>query len=136
MSSSNPRSTPPAHRAARGRLGETLAALFLESRGYTIVAKNLRVARHEIDLLAERGETLVAVEVKWRREGALEAAPGEAWRSAQRTRLHAAVLGAMAVVPRGMLRPWRIDLVAIEERRDGWTLVHRPGAWTPGDSCW
>ncbi len=126
----------PPSSAARGRLGESLAEQFLVSRDYTIVARNLRIARREIDLVAERGELLVAVEVKWRRQGSLETRPGEAWRAPQRARLHAAVLGAMAVVPRGTDRPWRIDLIEGDEFPDGWRLTHRPGAWSPGASCW
>lgn len=123
-------------RAARGRLGETFAALFLESRGYAIVARKLRAGRREIDLLAERGTLYVAIEVKWRRRGAVETAPGEAWRHAQRARLHEAVLSAMERVPEGTRRPWRIDLIEIEESGEGIRLTHRPGAWSPGGSLW
>ncbi len=43
------------------------AARFLEARGYRIVARNVRAARVEIDLIARRGPTLVFVEVKSRR---------------------------------------------------------------------
>jgi putative endonuclease len=47
--------------------GEELAARHLESRGYTIVARNYRCAHGEIDLIAAQGEYLVFVEVKTRR---------------------------------------------------------------------
>jgi putative endonuclease len=116
----------------RGPLGESLAQLFLESRGYVILGKNLRVGRREVDLLAERGRMLIAVEVKWRREGGAD----EAWRRPQRARAGEAVLGLMERWPGAAERPWRFDLVAIEESARGWTLVHRPGAWSPGDSFW
>lgn len=120
----------------RGLLGEALAQLFLESRGYTILAKNQRAGRREIDLIAERGTTLIAIEVKWRRERAGEAPSAEAWRHAQRARASEAVLSLMEQWPRGSQRPWRFDLVAIEERANGWTLIHHPGAWSPGESYW
>lgn len=128
----------PAHaqRAGRGRLGESLAAQFLESRGYAILARNYRAGRLELDLIAERGELLVAVEVKWRRRGRFDDAAGEAWRRPQRARMHAAVLAAMAIIPDSARRPWRLDLIAIEESAEGWQLIHRPGAWSPGDSSW
>lgn len=119
----------------RGILGEALAQLFLESRGYVILAKNQRAGRREIDLIAERGTLLIAVEVKWRREREGTAAV-EAWRRPQRTRAGEAVLSLMEAWPRGAERPWRFDLVTIEERASGWTLVHHPGAWSPGDSFW
>ena len=47
-----------------GREGETRAARFLESRGYRIVARNVRADRVEIDLVARRGTLLAFVEVK------------------------------------------------------------------------
>jgi putative endonuclease len=51
---------------ALGRDGEALAATFLERRGYRIVARNLRIARGEIDLIAYDGAVLVFIEVKGR----------------------------------------------------------------------
>lgn len=50
-----------------GREGEARAARFLETRGYRIVARNVRADRVEIDLIARRGGLLVFVEVKSRR---------------------------------------------------------------------
>jgi putative endonuclease len=49
-----------------GKLGETLAANFLQANGYTILARNWRVNRIEIDLIARLDDTLVFVEVKTR----------------------------------------------------------------------
>jgi len=47
--------------------GEARAARFLESRGYQIVARNVRADRVEIDLIAKHRDRLVIVEVKTRR---------------------------------------------------------------------
>ena len=127
-------STSTAHE--RGALGESIAALFLAARGYRVLARNLRHQRREIDLVAERGELLVAVEVKWRRAGTAFEGTAHAWRAAQRRRAGAAVLLAMATFPRGDERPWRFDLVLLEEDPNGLRLVHRRGAWSPGDSFW
>ncbi len=56
--------------SAAGRAGENAAASFLEEAGLRIVARNVRSARGEIDLVAVDGETVVFVEVKsWRRYG-------------------------------------------------------------------
>lgn len=119
-------------RHARGRAGEEIARLFLETRGYCVVAQRFRAGRRELDLIVERGEQLVAVEVKWRRSG--EAV--DAWRPAQRARAAAAVYEAMDRLVGGRDRPWRLDLIAIEERADGIALTHRVGAWSPGGSFW
>ncbi len=53
---------------AAGRRGEDLAHRFLRSQGYTIVARNYRLASGdaEADLIAWEKDTLVVVEVKSR----------------------------------------------------------------------
>ncbi|MBC9928034.1 MULTISPECIES: YraN family protein [unclassified Leucobacter] len=51
---------------ALGDHGEELAASYLEERGYQILARNWRIARGELDLVALDGDTIVAVEVKTR----------------------------------------------------------------------
>lgn len=50
-----------------GRLGEDLAARYLESQGWRVVGRNLRDGRREVDLAVFRGGTLAVVEVKTRR---------------------------------------------------------------------
>ena len=113
----------------RGPLGETLAELFLVSRGWEVRGRNLRAGRREIDLLVQRGDTLALVEVKWRRGGGA----AEAWRRPQRERAGEAALALMESWP---AKAWRFDLVTIEEEARGWTLRHHPGAWSPAGSCW
>jgi putative endonuclease len=49
-----------------GRRGETLAALFLNLKGYRIVARRVKTPVGEIDLIARRGRLTVFVEVKAR----------------------------------------------------------------------
>ena len=47
---------------------ERKAGAYLESLGYKIVTYNYRCRLGEIDLIAKEGETLVFVEVKYRRD--------------------------------------------------------------------
>ena len=49
-----------------GRFGEWRAAWFYRLRGYSIIARNLRLRSGEIDLVVERGATIVIAEVKTR----------------------------------------------------------------------
>lgn len=43
-----------------------MAAKFLEGKGYRILDRNWRSGKHEIDIIAQDGETIVIVEVKSR----------------------------------------------------------------------
>lgn len=47
-----------------GQSGEILACQFLKSKGFRILARNLRFKFGEIDILAEKGEDVILVEVK------------------------------------------------------------------------
>ena len=50
----------------KGQKGEALAAEWLIGRGYTLLHRNWRFARYEIDIIATRDETLHFIEVKSR----------------------------------------------------------------------
>lgn len=64
----------PDPRHALGRRGEDAAAEFLRRGGMDVLARNVRTAFGEIDLVAMDGGVVVFVEVKTRRgAGALEA---------------------------------------------------------------
>ena len=49
-----------------GRMGEASAAAFMESLGYTVVGRNVRVGHSEFDLICRKERELVFVEVKTR----------------------------------------------------------------------
>jgi putative endonuclease len=49
-----------------GKLGEDLAAHYLETQGYLIMGRNFRVRYGEIDIIAIQNNVLVFVEVKTR----------------------------------------------------------------------
>ncbi len=55
----------------KGTLGEIAVAYYLEALGYEILCRNFRTRGGEIDIVAEKGETLCFVEVKTRRLGAM-----------------------------------------------------------------
>jgi len=65
-------STPTDLRGRLGGTGEELAARHLEARGFEILARCARTALGELDLVAFGEQTIVFVEVKTRRVGALE----------------------------------------------------------------
>lgn len=55
-----------AHHNDLGKRGEVLAANLLLEKGYKILEKNYRFLKAEVDIIAQKENTLVAVEVKTR----------------------------------------------------------------------
>ncbi len=58
-------------RRARGEAAEALAARYLIERAHRIVARNARVGRLEIDIVAERDGEYAFCEVRSRRDGSI-----------------------------------------------------------------
>jgi len=53
-------------RASLGRRGENAAARHLVRKGYRILARNLELGNYELDIIAQKGDTIAFVEVKTR----------------------------------------------------------------------
>lgn len=51
----------------KGKIGENFAQKYLLEKGYEILAKNYRYSRFEIDIIAQKDEILVFIEVKYRK---------------------------------------------------------------------
>lgn len=49
-----------------GTIGEELAAAYLLDKGYVILERNFRFQKAEIDIIAQKGDVIVIVEVKTR----------------------------------------------------------------------
>ncbi|NDK56891.1 YraN family protein [Pontibacter fetidus] len=58
--------TPINNHIRTGQLGESMAQLYLQEQGYTILEKNYRYKRAEIDIIAQKDSLLIFVEVKTR----------------------------------------------------------------------
>ena len=95
-----------------GDFGERVAAHHLEGKGYTILERNWSVKEGEIDLIAQKGEDLVFVEVR-SRQGNAYGSPEESIVGRKATRVLAAVDAYMQSHPDAP-HYQRIDLVALE----------------------
>lgn len=56
------------HSQKIGRLGEDVAVRYLESKGYSIWARNFRCKAGEIDIVASKNGAISFIEVKTRRD--------------------------------------------------------------------
>jgi putative endonuclease len=122
----------------RGRLGEDVAADYLEARGWRIVARNWRDGPRELDLVACRGGVLAFVEVKARRRGG----SGQALEAIGRTKRRDLERAARAWLGRGdrveemRCSPpsiIRFDAVIVRlDPRGRHRVEHLPDAWRPG----
>ena len=109
----------------RGRVGEALAAAYLELVGCRCVARNVRLAGVEVDLVVDDGPSRVLVEVRVRSRGDYGGASATVVR-AKRERL---VRAALALEQQGVRHP-RVDVVAIDLTSSGATLTHHRNAVT------
>jgi putative endonuclease len=103
-----------AEREAAARAGadaEAYAARFLEAKGLRVIARNVRSRFGEIDLVCREGETLVFVEVRYRRSASYGGAAASIT-AAKRSRLVAACEGYLATLP--STPPCRIDAVLVQ----------------------
>ena len=123
------RGDPRANRRAAYRWGlsaETVAAMALRLKGYTILERRFRVPSGEIDLIARRGRVVAFVEVKAR--GSLDAAI-EAITPRARHRIGRAASAFIGRHPVYASFDQRFDLVAVIPWR--WPR-HVPNAFEPG----
>jgi putative endonuclease len=100
-----------------GSFGETYAAHTLRHRGYEIIARNLRYATGEIDIVAREGGEMVFVEVKTRRSGSHYSLPEDSITDVKMERLEAAIDAYFDTG--GFRHPYRIEVVAVEVDTSG-----------------
>ena len=94
----------------KGRLAEEQAARFLKKQGYAVLARNVRGGRGELDVIAQKGEMLVFVEVKAHqsRQSSLEAVHKD-----KQERLRSAALAWLVKHPKYARLQCRFDLIML-----------------------
>lgn len=109
-------------RITLGRCGEEAAALYLAAQGYSIVARNLRTRVGEIDIIAQRAQTIVFVEVKTRRSIAY-GTPQEAVGPRKQRQIIRAAQWYLSDAQNRRLQP-RFDVIAILYLPSGPQIEH------------
>jgi putative endonuclease len=100
-----------------GRWGEDRAAEYLQGLGYSILARNVRTAHGEIDLVAAREGSLIFVEVKTRRSHSF-AYPEDSVTYRKQAYLLSAAQEYLEAHPDSP-DTWQFDVVAVEGTPDG-----------------
>jgi putative endonuclease len=101
------------YRKEAGDRGEALALRHLEAAGLTLLQRNYRCTRGEIDLVMRDGPVLVLVEVRYRRDNHFGGAAASVG-SHKQQRLLRAAQHLLQTQPSYSRQPARFDLVAIE----------------------
>ncbi len=99
-------------RKETGAIGEKLAADYLRKHGYKIIQRNFRCREGEIDIIAQKSDCLVFVEVRTKRNTAF-GTPEESVTFLKRAKLISLADAYLQAYDRQPLS-WRIDVVAVE----------------------
>jgi len=95
-----------------GATGEKLARDFLKKKGYKIRDTNFRCREGEIDIIAQKKDCLVFVEVRTKTSSGF-GSPEESVTFAKKERLIASALSYLNS-HKDLPKSWRIDFVAVE----------------------
>lgn len=101
-----------------GKSGEDRTASFLRKRGYAIIKRNYQCRFGEIDIIAERKEYIIFVEVKTRKENGLYA-PAEAVDSKKRKRIMLTAEDFLSKFQTDLQPRFDIAEVTVKENADG-----------------
>src|ERR1051325_7762073 len=110
-----------------GIFGETLAQRHLVKNGYKIRTTNYRYLKYEIDIVAEKDDRLVIVEVKTRQTAEI----GEPWRAVTRKKQKQIIVTADHYVQaRDLSGEVRFDIISIVHNSFRTDLEHIEDAFT------
>lgn len=97
---------------SKGRHAENQACLYLQQRGLSLVQRNYRCRLGEVDLIMRHGDTLVFVEVRYRRRADFGSS-AESVDARKQERLAAAALHYLQRSGATTRYPARFDVIAL-----------------------
>ena len=111
-----------------GQTAENHAALFLQKKGYAVLARNFRYLKAEIDLIVRKENTLVVVEVKARSTLNFGTPASFIGKKKIRLLLQAADYFVQA---QDLDVDVRFDIISIFNYQGKWTVEHLENAFYP-----
>jgi putative endonuclease len=118
------------YRIEKGKEGEFLVAQHLKKHGYKIIAQNYRRRFGEVDLIAQKHDTLAFVEVKWRNNPLID--PAELI-SISKQRKIVSVAKEFLSKHTDLEVVCRFDVALIEQNNNSINLQYIPNAFTSFD---
>ena len=110
-----------------GPWGEEKAKNYLLKKGYVFVDKNIRYKRYEVDIVMEKNNLLVIVEVKTRNTAEI----GEPWKAVTRGKQGQIIKVADHYVQSNQIdKDVRFDVVSIVHNSYRTNIEHLEGAFT------
>lgn len=109
-----------------GARGEALALSYMQAQGCTLLAKNYRAERCEVDLILREGETVIFAEVKARMPSSYGLGREAVTAQKQRNIIKAA---QAYIAAHGLYEAYiRFDVLEVDLANN--SLTHIPGAFT------
>lgn len=117
----------PSNSQHKGHFAEQIAEHFLQRQGLRPVGRNIFFKTGELDLVMQHRETLVFVEVRFRKQSEFGSAAETVTRTKQKKLIQTALLYCQK---HGITSPWRIDVVAITQYNQQTNINWIPSAVT------
>ena len=109
-----------------GNKGEQLAINFLLKKGYTILDKNWRFQKAEVDIIARKNETLAVVEVKTR--SSIDFGNPQDFVNPKKIKLLVSAIDEY-VISKDLDVDVRFDIIAIIKENNNFTIEHLKDAF-------
>ncbi len=112
-----------------GWIGEEIASRYLEEKGYKILERNYTKSKLEADIIAQKGEYIVFVEVKTRKAGSLLSARNSVDRKKQSNIIS---LANTYILSNRLELHARFDIIAIDVNENKqYSIEHIEEAYNP-----
>lgn len=110
-----------------GKQGEDIACNFLESKGYIILERNWKWRRLELDIITRKGNELVIIEVKTRRNNIY----GEPEESINNSKINRIINAADSYIKKNKVDlNVRFDVISITGNIDNFEIKHIKNAFS------